>query len=132
MRGTKLTTRKKNSNARRLKCSEWNTLIASNSAPQAHLDAARADFQKAQEQLEAAKDREKSREMQMLIEKSRGFDGANLFAAENRDGACFRRRNFESFNCPRRAKSQNGTTVGNGFAELNQSVTNRKYDIIDD
>ncbi len=47
-------------------------LVASNSAPQSQLDAARADFQRAQEKLQAAREREKSRQTQMLIEKSRG------------------------------------------------------------
>ncbi|MEO8072808.1 MAG: hypothetical protein ABI686_06140 [Acidobacteriota bacterium] len=38
------------------------SLVASNSAPQAQLDAARADFQKAQEKLQAAREQEKNRE----------------------------------------------------------------------
>lgn len=51
-------------------------LVASNFVPQAQLDAARTDFQRAQEKLQIAREQEKSRETQMLIEKSRGAASA--------------------------------------------------------
>ncbi len=46
-------------------------LAASDSIPQAQLDAARADFQRAREKLQAAREREKNRETQMLVNRSR-------------------------------------------------------------
>ncbi|CAN5424788.1 hypothetical protein BH10ACI1_BH10ACI1_06380 [soil metagenome] len=47
------------------------TLVASNSAPKSHLDAARADFQKAQEKLENLGEKEKNQKTDLLIKHSR-------------------------------------------------------------
>ena len=48
------------------------SLIASNSVPQAQLDAARADFQRAQEFLQNVREKKKNQETALLIERSRG------------------------------------------------------------
>lgn len=48
------------------------SLAASNSVPQAQLDAARADFQKAQERLQNLREKKKNQETALLIERSRG------------------------------------------------------------
>ena len=48
------------------------SLVATNSVPPAQLDAARADFQKAQERLQNLREKKKSQETALLIERSRG------------------------------------------------------------
>ena len=48
------------------------SLVASNSVPPAQLDAARADFQKAQERLQNLREKKKNQETALLIERSRG------------------------------------------------------------
>ncbi len=55
-------------------------LVASNSVPPAQLDAARADFQKAQERLQNALDQEKARETDLLVEQSRGASSTSQAA----------------------------------------------------
>ena len=58
------------------------SLIASNSVPQAQLDAARADFQRAQEFLRNVREKKKNQETALLIERSRG----ETVVSENKTG----------------------------------------------
>ena len=48
------------------------SLVATNSVPQSQFDAARADFQKAQERLQNVREKKKNQETALLIERSRG------------------------------------------------------------
>ena len=48
------------------------SLVAANSVPQAQLDAARADFQRAQEFLQNVREKKKNQETALLVKKSRG------------------------------------------------------------
>ena len=77
------------------------SLVATNSVPQAQLDAARADFQKAQELLQNVREKKKNQETALLIERSRGetVTSENMTGQKNCRRANFRRGNFKSFKC---------------------------------
>lgn len=60
------------------------SLVSSNSAPQSQLDAAQADFQKAQKNLQNMREKKKSQETAILIEKSRGQNSISENAPQNK------------------------------------------------